>query len=451
MRRAHSEQWENAVGFDRLDPDFVTHRPFSTSRWLPVIVLAAALVACGTGPTPTPRSLAISCDSSAFTAFGQQAHCIARLTLSDGSTEDRTSAAQWSSSDSSKITVTSGLVTAVAVGTTDIVATFQSLSARLTFSINVGCVFALTPAAASFGASGGTQIVTVDATPAGCTPSAWTAGSNSPGLTLSPTGGDGSGAVTVTAGPNLGTAQTWTATIAGQAFSANVAMTCSYTFETNSPDSGGNTWRVPSSAGERSVAITVRGESCLPWTAATSDGWISVSQSSGVASETVRLSFAANTGAARAGSVTFRSPNCSPTCGAASFEVFVMQASGSFTLNVTVSQGENLSGPRAATVTGPNGFTCSIDWYQATVQCPLIDAQPGTTVSFKVTVTRGDPGDGVLWRSHTIGCDSFSGPRDDTCTVVVNSNRAVTLAIGCSSCGEPETATERVTSPMCRS
>src|SRR4051812_1328272 len=185
-------------------------------RFLAGAITVVAAACSSTRPTPTLASLVVSCDASRLSAFGQQAHCTARATLSNGQSEDRTAAAQWSSSDPSKVTVNAGVATAVAVGNADVTAKVDSLSAKQTVTVDVGCAFALSPAAVVFGPEGGSQAVTVSASPDGCAPSTWTAASNTAGLTVSPAQGSGTGTVTVTAAANGTQSQTRTATIAGQ-------------------------------------------------------------------------------------------------------------------------------------------------------------------------------------------------------------------------------------------
>src|SRR4051812_729371 len=97
---------------------------------LPVVAVAVLLLlsACGgtTQPTATLSALVVACDATRLTAFGQQAHCIARVTLSNGQTEDRTAAAQWSSSDPAKLTINGGVVSAVAAGSVDVTAKVET-------------------------------------------------------------------------------------------------------------------------------------------------------------------------------------------------------------------------------------------------------------------------------------------------------------------------------------
>ena len=389
--------------------------PFLTG----VIILVAG--ACNSArPTPTLASLVVSCDASRLTSFGQQAHCTARATLSNGQVEDRTAAAQWSSSDTAKVTVASGLATAVAVGSADITARVDTMSARQTLTVDVGCTFAVSPASAAFGATGGTQVVNVSASPAGCQPSTWTASSTSAGLTVSPAQGTGSGSVTVTAEANGSQSQARTATIAGQTFTANVNAACTVTFQPAGSDNAGP------GAGDRDVAVMVNNGPCR-WTASTSDHWITLSQTEGTSSATVRVSYAQNTGGDRSGAVTFSGPACDPTCRNGGTTVVIRQGRGMARLSVTLTQGESLSGPHAGVATGPNGFSCTLRDDPTT--CSPLDVPVGTSVTIVVTLTDGT-GDNPIFR--TAGCDSRGS---NSCVVTMSGDRAVTIGIGCAVCG----------------
>ena len=189
-----------------------------------VLILMAACNGQHTAPTPTPSSLAVTCDQTALSTIGQQGHCQARLTLSNATVEDQTASAQWSSSDPAKVSAAAGgVVTAVAAGAVDITATVQGLTGRRTIAVNLACAFSISPATLSFPSAGGSQIVTVTVTPTGCAPSGWSASATDAGLTFAPAAGDGSGPVTVTAGANTGSAQIRNATIAGQPLIVSVA------------------------------------------------------------------------------------------------------------------------------------------------------------------------------------------------------------------------------------
>ena len=68
--------------------------------------------------------------AGAAPAIGATAQFTATATMADGSTQDVTNQAAWSSSDSSIATVSSsGMVTGVAAGSVTVAATYQSVSA----------------------------------------------------------------------------------------------------------------------------------------------------------------------------------------------------------------------------------------------------------------------------------------------------------------------------------
>jgi hypothetical protein len=254
------------------------------------------------------------------------------LALSDSTTQDQTAAAQWSSSDPSKASVSSGgVITAVAPGNAVISAAVQGLTARQAIAVSVACDFSISPAAVSFTSSGGTQIVAVGATPAGCSPSTWTAVASDAGLTFTPATGEGSGSVTVTAAPNAGAAQTRRATVAGQPLTVSLAA------------------------------------AALP------------------PMRTLRLS---------------------------------------------LTQGENLSGPWAGTVTGPDGYSCSLSQSESRVSCAPLAVKDGTTLELVVTLAPRLVDLGKPIRLAT-GCDALT---QNVCRLVMNADRSVVISIGCSIC-----------------
>jgi hypothetical protein len=303
--------------------------------------------------------------------------------------------------------------------------------------IPAACAFAISPATASFASTGGTQVVNVTTTPAGCSPTNWTATATA-GLTLSPTSGSGNGLVTVTAEANTGPApRTMTATIAGQPFAVTLqARACTYAFTANGPDLGNDTWMVSSDAGDRFVTVTVSPNdgTCPAWRANASAGWVAAEPASGTTSARVQIEFDDNDGATpRTGRVSFTPPDCTGSnCG---LTVTVSQAGrASFTLKLTLEQGQNLSGPYAGTVTGPNGLTCSIRWNQATVDCPPAAFADGAAVELRVVQT-SVPGDGNIFSSNTRGCDAIRRSPDGSgiCTVNMDGDRDVVIGVGCSS------------------
>ena len=97
-----------------------------------------------------------------------------------------------------------------------------------------------------------------------------------------------------------------------------------------------------------------------------------------------------------------------------------------YTLSVTLAQGHHLSGPYAATLSGPNGFACVMSQSQESVICPVASFPSGTVVPIVVTITvPAFANDAPIW--ETSGCDSTT---TNACTVLMNANRAVTIKAG---------------------
>jgi uncharacterized protein (TIGR03437 family) len=183
--------------------------------------------------------------------------------------------------------------------------------ANLTFTVNQAgtCAYTLNPTSGSYMASGGNGTFAVS-TSAGC---AWTATASASWIQItSGQSGSGSGSVAFTVGPNTGTAQTGTITVAGQTYTiSQAAPGCSFTL---SP----STASVP--AGGGSITFSVAAAAGCVWTASTATPWITiVSGASGSGAGVVSLSAAANAGDSRTGTVT---------AGGQSFTVMQAGASG---------------------------------------------------------------------------------------------------------------------------
>jgi all-beta uncharacterized protein/BACON domain-containing protein len=158
------------------------------------------------------------------------------------------------------------------------------------------CTYAIAPMSQSVPATAGTGTVNVTTT-AAC---AWTAVSNVVWLTVtSGAAGTGNGAVGFSIAANTGAARTGTLTIATQTFSVTQAAgapPCSYSISPTSQNADAN-------ANTSTVAVTTT--AACAWTATSAAPWLTVtSGASGTGNGSVGVSIAANTGAARSGSVT---------------------------------------------------------------------------------------------------------------------------------------------------
>ena len=100
-------------------------RLISIAVCAPLVVFA---LACGNSST-TPSTVSSVAVTGAAPAIGGSSQFSAVATMSDGTAQDVTSTATWTSSNTSDATVTStGVVTAVAPGTVAIQATYQSVT-----------------------------------------------------------------------------------------------------------------------------------------------------------------------------------------------------------------------------------------------------------------------------------------------------------------------------------
>jgi len=177
------------------------------------------------------------------------------------------------------------------------------------------CAFTLAPDTQTVGVSGGTGITTS----AGCT---WTATSSAPWLTVTGSAsGTASGTVAFAVEANAGGGRSATITVGNQQATvqqvgAQGPVQCNYAIAPT-----GQSFGAPGGSG---LPITVTAPTSCAWTATTTTGWITVTGgAAGNGNGTVTFSTAANTGAARTGTITIagqtftvnqEAPRTPPTC-----------------------------------------------------------------------------------------------------------------------------------------
>ena len=160
------------------------------------------------------------------------------------------------------------------------------------------CRYTLSPATQTIATSGGASTVTVTTTDADC---AWTATTDAEWISLTaPTSGTGAGVITFTVPPNPGGERNGAITVAGQRAtviqSAAAPLNCNTTISPTSQN-------VPAVGG--SGSISVQSQSTCDWAVASDAPWIMVTSGSiGRGNGVVTFSAAANTGAARNGTIS---------------------------------------------------------------------------------------------------------------------------------------------------
>jgi hypothetical protein len=245
------------------------------------------------------------------------------------------------------------------------------------------CAFAVAPTAISVPAGGGPASVAVTTTSA-CE---WTAVSNVGWITISAgSQGSGAGTVSFTIAPNTGGAREGTLTVAATTVSVSQAgAACSYSLTpaslSASPAGGPGTVAVTAPAG-------------CTWTAVSNDPWISIAGgASGNGSGTVSLSVAANTGAARTGTLTI-----------AGQSFVVSQAAASVTCTFTIA-------PRSQAIASAGG-TIGVE-----VSAPAGCGWTATSSAAWLTVTSGASGSGNGTVTLSAAVNASTASREGTATI----------------------------------
>ena len=158
-----------------------------------------------------------------------------------------------------------------------------------------GCELSVSPRAQSFEASGGNGSIQVTASGSNC---GWNAASGVPWITVAAGAGNGSGSVSYAVAANTGAARTGTLSVAGVTVtvsqSAAAAPACQYDVSPQSES-------FPAGGGSESVRV--RTASSCAWTATSNVSWIGVGNGNSTGDGEARYTVAANTGAARSGTL----------------------------------------------------------------------------------------------------------------------------------------------------
>ena len=107
----------------------------STAAVAVTCITLFVLAACGSPNTPTGVTLTMT---GTGPAVGATTQLTATATFADGTTQVVTSEATWSSSDTSKATVSAGVVTGVAAGAVTISAIYKDVTGLLALTVTAG-------------------------------------------------------------------------------------------------------------------------------------------------------------------------------------------------------------------------------------------------------------------------------------------------------------------------
>ena len=281
-----------------------------------------------------------------------------------------------------------------------------------TFSVNqnaASCAFTISPTSMQqvpfAGGNGSSTVTTSD----GC---AWTATSNTSWITVtSGAQGTTSGQVNFTVAPSTATSQRLgSLTIAGRTFAVTqVGNSCSYVLTPPNRTIGGE---------GGTGSITVGTATDCPWTATTTQSWISVS-GTGTASGSASYTVSANTtGASRAGSISI---------GTQSFTVTQAAAGCTFAISSNSLSVVAAGGTGSTNVT--SGAGC--DWSAASNDS-------------WITVTSGASGSGNGPVGFSVAANPNTSARTGTLTIAT---RTFTVSQAASACSYSLTPTSRAVGP----
>jgi len=272
-----------------------------------------------------------------------------------------------------------------------------------TISQAANCTATINPTSQSIAAGGGAGNQVGVTIAAGC---AWTATSNASWLTIANgASGNGNGTVTFTAAANAGAARSGTLTIAGQTFTANQAAVqapnCAATINPTSQS--------VAAAGGAGASIAVTIAAGCAWNATSNAPWLTITNgASGNGNGTVTFTAAANSGAARSGTLTIAG------------ETFTANQAGNCTatLNPTsqsIPVGGNSGNQVAVTIPGGCAWTATSNAAWLTITNGA-NGNGNGTVTFSAAANAGAARSGTL----TIAGQTFTANQDGNCAATLN-------------------------------
>ncbi|MBW7864888.1 MAG: PASTA domain-containing protein, partial [Candidatus Hydrogenedentes bacterium] len=182
----------------------------------------------------------------------------------------------------------------------------------------------VTPASRSVGATAGSTTFTV------ATTAAWTAASNQGWATVTPVSGTGDKTLTVNYTANTGAQRTATITVTG---TGTNPATKQVTVVQAPPPPALDVTPASRSVGATAGSTTFTVATTAAWTAASNQGWATVTPVSGTGDKTLTVNYTANTGAQRTATITVTGTGTSP----ASKQVTVVQEASQGTGAIKVS------------------------------------------------------------------------------------------------------------------
>ena len=330
------------------------------------------------------------------------------VTAPDGCAWTASSNASWLTISSGASGTGGGVVQYSAAATSGPARSGTLTVAGQTFTVNQGqgCSFTLAPTSATVPNQGGQTSFDVQTT-AGC---GWSASSQVPWITIaSGASGSGNGTVQLTVAANSGGSRSGSVSVADKTFSVSQGSGCSFSLSatgTNLPSAGGN----------GSVGVTAPG-GCA-WTAASNAPWLSLtSGASGSGNGSVNFTAAANTGAARTGTLTIAG------------QTFTVNQDAACTFAIAPEQQTMSAAAGTATVNVTAGSGCA---WTAASNAPWITVTSGATGTgggaVQLSIAANTAGDRT--GTATIAGRTFTVTQSGGCTFAVNPETLTPAAAG---------------------
>lgn len=273
------------------------------------------------------------------------------------------------------------------------------------------CAFTVSPLSVPIAAGGGSATLTITNNQ-GCS---WNVSGAPAWISISPASGAGSGTVTLTVSPNTGAARTATLTAAGQTVTvtqaAPTATTCTYAINPTS-------FNPSAAAGSTTVAVTA--SAGCAWSTTGAPAWVTVTGGSGTGNGTVTIAVQANTGAARAATLTIAGQSFTLNQAAAA------GTSCNYSLNPTSFSAPTQGGSKKIDVSTSNGCAWSTTGVPAWITVTGGTGTGNGSLNIAVQANTGAPRTATL----TIAGQSFQVDQAADCNYAINPTTYAPTAAG---------------------
>jgi MYXO-CTERM domain-containing protein len=289
-------------------------------------------------------------------------------------------------------------------------------SLSLTQAAGAACTYVLSPTSESIGAAAGSDSFSMTAG-AGC---GWTTSESTSWINSVTASGTSNGTINYSFDANTGPARSGTITSQSQTYTANQANGCTISLSPATASPG-------AAAGTGSVTVTVSDPACQ-WTLGSNNAFVSGFATSGTGTTLVNYNISANTGVARAATLT------GAINGNGNTDTQVVTQANGCTISLSPATATPSAAGGAATATLTTGSTCgwTLDSSSGFVTGFAASGTGTTTINYNVAANTGLARSATLTATLSVGgaTDTLDVNQANGCTIDLSPATASPSAAG---------------------